>query len=166
MNNYYIEQLSQSHNKVNFNCGEESLNRYLQKQASQDIKRNLSAVYVMLDRNDPNILGYYTLCSSSVLLDDIPKEISKKLPPYPLVPVTLLGRLALDIKLQGRGLGEILLIDALKRAGKFSRELGSMAVIVEALNSRASAFYENFGFKKFFDKSNQLFLSMKVIKKL
>lgn len=143
-----------------------SLNEYLHKQASQDIKRNLSALYVLLERNTPNILGYYTLCSSSVPLDNIPLEISKKLPRYPLIPVTLLGRLALDLKLQGQGFGALLLVDALKRAGKLSKELGSMAVLVEALNTRASAFYEKFGFQKFFDKPNQLFLSMNVMNRL
>lgn len=166
MNKYYIEQLNKSHIKENFNSGEDSLNKYLQKQATQDIKRNLSAVYVLLERNASIVLGYYTLCSSSVLLDNLPQEVSKKLPRYPLIPVTLLGRLAIDIKSQGQGLGELLLTDALKRASKLSNEQGSIAVIVDALNSKASAFYEKFGFQKFFDKTNQLFLSMNVIKKL
>ena len=149
-----------------FDSGEDSLNHYLQKQATQDIKRNLSAVYVLIERDVPDVLGCYTLCASSVLLDNIPQELTKKLPRYLLIPVTFLGRLAIDIGLQGQGLGELLLVDALKRAGNLSNELGSMAVIVEALNSKAAAFYEKFGFQKFLDKTGQLFLSMNVIKKI
>lgn len=166
MNGYLIEQLDKSHNKANFNSGEDSLNNYLQKQATQDIKRNLSVVYVLLDPDTRNVLGYYTLCASSILLDSIPQKHSKKLPRYPLIPVTLLGRLAIDIKLQGQGLGALLLTDALKRAAELSLRLGSMAVIVEALNSSAIAFYEQFGVQRFLNKTNQLFLSMSVIKKL
>ncbi|MFO8812129.1 GNAT family N-acetyltransferase [Legionella pneumophila serogroup 1] len=166
MNKYCIEQLNKSHVKDNFNSGEDSLNKYLQKQATQDIKRNLSALYVLLEGQDSTILGYYTLCSSSVLIDSIPHEVSKKLPRYPLIPVTLLGRLAIDIKLQGQGLGELLLTDALLRAGRLSNELGSMAVIVDSLSSRASDFYEKFGFQKFIDKTNKLFLPMSIIKQL
>lgn len=168
MNKYYIEQLSKSHVKDHFDSGENSLNVYLQKQALQDIKRNLSAVYVLLDieQDKTTILGYYTLCSSSVLLDALPHDISKKLPRYPLIPVTLLGRLAVDVNSQGQGLGELLLIDALKRSGKLSIDLGSMAVIVESLNMKITSFYEKFGFQKLIDKKNQLFLSINVIKKL
>lgn len=166
MNKYFIEQLNKSHGKEAFNSGEDSLNKYLQKQATQDIKRNLSAVYVLLEGQDSTVLGYYTLCSSSVLIDSIPHEVSKKLPRYPLIPVTLLGRLAIDIKLQGQGFGALLLTDALIRAGRLSNELGSMAVIVDSLNSKATDFYEKFGFQKFIDKTNKLFLPMSVIKQL
>lgn len=166
MNKYYIEQLNKSHSKNSFNSGENSLDKYLQKQATQDIKRNLSAVYVLFEGQDSTVLGYYTLCSSSILIDSIPREVSKKLPRYPLIPVTLLGRLAIDIKLQGQGLGELLLTDALLRAGRLSNELGSMAVIVDSLSSRASDFYEKFGFQKFIDNTNKLFLPMSVIKQL
>lgn len=166
MSKYYIEQLDKSHSKKSFNSGEDSLDKYLQKQATQDKKRNLSAVYVLLEGQNSTVLGYYTLCSSSVLIDSIPSEISKKLPRYPLIPVTLLGRLAIDIKLQGQGLGELLLTDALLRAGRLSTELGSMAVMVDSLSSRASDFYENFGFQKFIDNTNKLFLPMSIIKQL
>lgn len=135
------------------------MDKYLQKQATQDIKRNLSGVYALLEREESDVLGYYNLCSSCVLLNELPQEISKKLPRYPLIPVTLSGRLAVDIKSQGQGLGELLLIDALKRAAKLSNELGSIAVIVDALNIKALIFYKKFGFQNFFDKKNQLFLS-------
>ncbi|WP_244941024.1 GNAT family N-acetyltransferase [Legionella sainthelensi] len=74
--------------------------------------------------------------------------------------------MAIGIKLQGQGLGELLLADALIRAGRLSNELGSMAVIVDSLSSRASGFYEKFGFQKFIDKTNKLFLPMSIIKQL
>lgn len=166
MNKYRIELLNKSHEKAQFDCGEISLNNYLKKQATQDMKRNLCAIYVLLDSKAPIILGYYSLSASSILLDNLPQEMSRKLPRYPSIPVTLLGRLAVDIKLQKKGFGEILLVDALKRAYKISNELGSMAVIVDALNDDAINFYEKFGFIRFVDRKTQLFLTMEVIKKL
>lgn len=167
MTYYFVTQFEKTHRKNTFNCRNEALNRYIQKQASQDIKRNLSAVYVLLDDSNTNmILGYYTLSASSILLDNMPQELSKKTGRYPLIPVTLLGRLALDIPVQCLGIGEMLLVDALKRMEKISHQLGSMAVVVDAIDNKATAFYKRFGFTSFGDKLNQLFLSMTTIKKL
>lgn len=166
MEQYIIERLQKNHDKETFDSGVSSLNNYLHKQASQDIKRHLSAVYILRESTQRSVYGYYTLSASSVLLDKLPPEIAKKLPRYPSIPVTLLGRLAIDVRLQNQGLGELLLIDALKRAALRSSEIGAMAVIVDALTEGARIFYEKYGFQKFLDKEQQLFLPMDVIKKI
>ncbi len=165
MKKYNIERLNKSHDKAGFNCGEDSLNQYFYTQTSQDIKRSLTAIYVLSEGEQSAILGFYTLSASALSLIDLPEDISKRLPRYPSLPVTLLGRLAVDIHCQKQGLGEVLLIDALKRADLLSNDIGSMAVVVDALNKNAIHFYEKFGFTKF-KNENKLFLTMKTIKKL
>jgi GNAT superfamily N-acetyltransferase len=165
VNKYKIELLNKFHNKAEFSCGEKSLDNYLHTQAAQDIKRSLSAVYVLLELEHPTVVGFYTLSQSAIPLLDLPESICKKLPRYPLIPVTLLGRLAIDKKFQKKRLGEVLLINALKRSKFLSEEIGSMAIVVEALNKNTVNFYEKFGFTKFIDE-NKLFITMETIKKL
>lgn len=165
MKKYKIEFLNKFHHKAGFNCVEESLNNYLHKQASQDIKRNLAAVYVLTELDNPTLIhGFYTLSSSAIPLINLPETLSKKLPRYPLIPVTLLGRLAINQASQKQGFGEILLMDALRKAAFLSEKIGSMAVVVDALNEQAIRFYEKYGFIKFKDE-NKLFLTIDTINK-
>ena len=111
-----IELLDKKHNRKEFDCGKESLNNYLQNQAGQDIKRKLSACFVLSDNETYQIQGYYTLSNNSIPLNSFPEQIQKKLPKsYTSIPTTLLGRLAIDTKFQGKGIGKILLIDAFKK---------------------------------------------------
>jgi GNAT superfamily N-acetyltransferase len=98
--------------------------------------------------DDNHIIGFYTLSASSVNVSDLPIELIKKLPKYPLIPVALLGRLAIDKKYQGQGLGDFLLIDALKRSLELSKQIGIMAVVVDAINESAYHFYQQYGFKR------------------
>jgi GNAT superfamily N-acetyltransferase len=109
------------------------------------------------------ILGYYTLSSYGVDVGDLPAEIAKKLPRYPLIPATLLGRLAVDERYQGRGIGEFLLLDALHRALGHSVDVAAAAVIVDAINPAAKRFYQRFGFIPFPSASSRLFLPMKTV---
>jgi GNAT superfamily N-acetyltransferase len=157
--------LSSSHKKESFSCGKDLLDNYLHKQAKQDIKRMLSACFVLPDDAN-NIKGFYTLSSSSIERNLLPGEIVKKLPPsYLDLPVILLGRLAVSQNYQGQGIGEILLIDALKRSYSVSREVGSMAVIVDPLDKDAVRFYEKYEFIALPD-STKMFLPMSTIAKL
>lgn len=166
MKKYKIELLSSVHNKSEFSSSEASLNNYLHRQATQDIKRNLAVVYVLIELENPNtIQGFYTISSSSIALKDFPQIASKKLPRYPSIPVTLLGRLAIDTNSEKQGLGALLLIDALKRSTLLSKEIGFMAVVVGALNENAAQFYEKYGFIRF-TENNKLFLTIETIKKL
>jgi ribosomal protein S18 acetylase RimI-like enzyme len=165
--NYLTVALDSSHNKKNFNCGKQLLDDYLHKQAKQDVKRKLSACFVLIENESKRIKGYYTLSSTAIQKDLLPEEITKKLPPnYKNLPATLLGRLAVDNSFQGQGLGELLLIDALKRSYDTSvTSVASMAVIVDPLDDAAIKFYKKYGFILLPD-SGKMFIAMDTISTL
>ncbi len=159
-----IEPLNKDHNRDAFSCGNQSLDRYLQKTASQDARRGFAAPFVAVGETDPHtILGYYTLSSFSIDLGDLPEDITKKLPAYSKVPFTLLGRLAIDQRHQHQKLGKILLYDALDRAFKQKSQVASYAVAVDAIDDNAIGFYKHHGFLQFPDNPYRLFLPMKTI---
>lgn len=161
---YITVPLDSSHNKENFDCGKPLLDDYLHKQAKQDVKRRLSACFVLPDENE--IKGYYTLSTASVERRLLPQEIIKKLPPsYNDLPTILLGRLAVSKSYQGQGLGEMILMDALKRSYFISGQVGSMAVIVDPLDEEAVKFYEKYDFILLPD-SGKMFLPMATIAQL
>lgn len=157
---------SKTHIRAGFSCGETSLDTYLSKQASQDLKRKVSTVFVLLDQPQMNILGYYTLSSYTVNIAALDKNNAKGLPRYPTLPATLLGRLAVDQHYKGKGLGERLLIDALKKSYDASQQVASLAVIVDALHKKAASFYQKYGFIAFNGEPMKLYLPMKSIEKL
>lgn len=160
------EHLTFSHNKKEFSCGKIMLDNYLQRQASQDIKRKLSACFVLLDNEANLIKGYYTLSNNIIPLDLIPDSYKKQLPEsYSSIPATLLGRLAVDSRYQGQGIGKVLLIDALKRSFIIAKSIGSYAVVVDPLDKEAENFYNKYGFIKLPD-SGKMFLPLKVINQL
>lgn len=162
---YITVPLSSSHNKEKFNCGKLLLDSYLHKQAKQDVKKRLSACFILPDEEN-NVKGYYTLSSASIERKLLPKEIIKILPPsYLDLPVILLGRLAISTDHQGQGLGETILLDALKRSHNTSKEVGSMAVIVDPLDQEAVRFYEKYDFILLPD-SGKMFLPMATIAQL
>ncbi|MCH6232409.1 GNAT family N-acetyltransferase [Cognataquiflexum rubidum] len=161
-----IELLDKKHNRDDFDCGKELLNNYLKNQAGQDIKRKLSACFVLAESTSDQIQGYYTLSNNSIPLSSFPEYIQKKLPrSYISIPTTLLGRLAIDTKYQGKGIGKILLIDALKRSYEISQEIGSFAVVVDPIDEEAEKFYEKYDFIKLPD-SGKMFISMKTLTQL
>lgn len=163
---YLTEALNPKHNKTKFSCGQEMLDNYLHHQANQDVKRKLSACFVSTDTKNQIIKGYYTLANNSIPLTLIPDHIQKKLPKsYSSIPTTLLGRLAIDSKFQGQGMGKLLLIDALRRCNETAKTLGSYAVIVDPLDRTAENFYEKYGFIKLPD-SGKMFLPMKTVERL
>jgi len=161
---WVIEPLTKSHNRTSFSCGNETLDRYLKEQASQDLRRRVAAPFILtLNHDHKTIVGYYTLSAFSVNLQDLPDDVRKKLPAYPLVPVTLLGRLAVDVRYRGKGAGEFLLSDALERAFTQSSQIAAAAVVVDAIDEKAAAFYRHFDFTDFPDKPGRLFITMKTI---
>jgi ribosomal protein S18 acetylase RimI-like enzyme len=156
---YITALLSTKHNKEDFTCGKEMLDKYLHTQAKQDVKRKLTACFILSD-NEATVKGYYTLSNTSINRDFLPLGIIKKLPPsYQHLPATLLGRLAVDINYKGQGLGTHLLMDALKRSYHNSLQIASMAVIVDPLDDEAIAFYNHFGFIELPD-SGKMFIPM------
>ncbi len=164
--NYLTVPLESKHNRDNFSCGNNLLDNYFWRQVKQDVKRKLSACFVLTDKESNRIKGYYTLSGNSISNELIPDFFKKKLPKsYSAIPTILLGRLAIDKKFQGQGIGKILLIDSLKRCFEISDSIGAFAVIVDPLDNDAERFYNKFGFIKLPD-SEKMFLPMKTIKKL
>ncbi|KKO72566.1 GNAT family N-acetyltransferase [Kerstersia gyiorum] len=158
---FQLALLDNTHNRVAFNSDSEPLNRYLQTQASQDVRRRVAACYVAL-ADDQRIAGYYTVASSSVLLTDLPANIGKKLPRYPTVPAVRMGRLAVDQAFKGQGLGGALLADALDRAAR--AEIAAFAMLVDAKDDAASAFYRHHGFIALPDSPLTLFLPLATVR--
>ena len=158
-----IELLQKSHDRAAFDCGEPSLDLYLQRYARQNAAAGVSLTYVAVWPHEPaRILGYFTLSSSSIERDLLPEEV--KLPPYP-VPSILLARLAVDRTAQGIRLGEKLLLAVFQRALFLSGEVGVWAVEVEALHERAAAFYARYGFTALGDSPFHLFVPIESIRR-
>jgi predicted GNAT family N-acyltransferase len=160
-----FEPLGQKHDRAAFSCGVDALDTYLQKQAGQDAKKHAAAPFV-LTPDGKTIAGYYTLSQYAIDLGEVPEEVAKKLPRYPAVPATLLGRLAVSSDFRGKGLGEKLLMDALYRSLKLSEQVASTGVVVDAKDEAARAFYRKYGFLELPKISRRLSLPMGTIEKL
>jgi ribosomal protein S18 acetylase RimI-like enzyme len=163
--NYLTVPLKNNHKRSDFCCEKQLLDKYFHEQVTQDIKRKLSACFVIEGDNDL-VKGYYTLSGASIKKDLVPENIKKKMPPaYQDLPVTLLGRLAIDKSCKGQGLGEMILLDALSRSYDNSMIVGSIAVIVDPLDDDAVNFYKKYGFIALPD-SEKMFIAMKTIEGL
>ena len=132
---------------MGFACGSDPLDKYLREQASQDIRRRVSACYAAIDIQTDAVAAYYTLAAGSVPLTELSEAIAKKLPRYPLVPVARIGRLAVSVAYQKRQLGAALLWDAGLRA--MQSGMGVFALVVDAKDETAAAFYKRHGFVGF-----------------
>lgn len=155
----------QAQDRSAFACGESILDAYLKTQAGQDIRRGFATVIVAVHADAPDtVLGYYSLSAASVDLTLLPENIRRKMPRYGQVPAALLGRLATDTSVQGRGLGALLLADALLRA--YKSELAWTVFLVSAKNDQAAAFYRHFGFSSFSHEPRYMWLTRGEIQKL
>lgn len=161
-----VEALDRHHDRKTFSCGTEALDRYLKQQARQDAVRRVAAPFVAIRPPDTRVLGYYTLSASVLTLDELPDELARRLPRYPQVPVTLLGRLAVDNTTRGQGLGEHLLLDALHRSLAHADQIAALAVVVDAKDEAAAAFYRHYGFVTLQAQPSRLVLPMRVIAQL
>lgn len=158
-----IEILNSQYKKRGFDCGNDLLNNYIRRQAKQDVSRDLSACYILNNSDDKKIIGYYTLSGNSINRNDFPEDLIMKLPPsYVNLSTVLLGRLAVDNTYKGKGFGETLLIDALKRCVDISKNLGVIAVIVDPIDQKAVTFYESYGFI-LIPSTNKMFIPIKTI---
>lgn len=160
-----IEPLGPGHDRSAFSCGEPALDAYLRRQASQDMRRRVAQVFVALGDEPGKIAGYYSLNAASFDKGELPPETARRLPHYP-VPAAVLGRLAIDQGYQGRGLGELLLMDAIHRVVRASAAMAVYALIVDAKNETAQAFYERYGFRAFASATRRLFLPLQTFEKL
>jgi ribosomal protein S18 acetylase RimI-like enzyme len=144
---YRIAELSPDHDRSTFSSGSPPLDRYIREQATQDIRRQVSKCFVIHETGAAAIAGYYTLAASSVPVDLLPDDLKRRLPRYPTVPVARIGRLAADRQHRGRKLGSTLVYDACQRASR--AEMGVFALIVDAKDDQAEAFYRHYGFAAF-----------------
>lgn len=161
---WVTEPLRNDHDRANFSCGNAPLDRYLKEQAGQDVRRGCATLFVLVPGpGETSILGYYTLSSYGIDAGELPADIVKKLPRYPLIPATLLGRLAVDHRHHGQGVGEFILMDALRRALHQSAGIAAAAVVVDAIDERAERFYKHFGFIAFPSIAGRLFLPMNTL---
>ena len=159
---YRFEPLTRQHDRASFRCASASLNAYLQQLARKDTERRVAVAFVMVDDAAPaTIVGYYTLSAFAVEVTELPEELQKKLPRYPRLPATLLGRLARDERFPGTG--SLLLMDALARAHKQSEQIASLAVVADAKDDAALGFYQKFGFAALGNYPNRVFLPMGTI---
>ena len=158
---FRLTPLDTTHDRATFDSGSEPLNRYLREQVSQDIRRRVAACFVAVADGN-RIAGYYTLASASLLLAELPASTGKKLPRYPTVPAVRMGRLAVDQKFKGQGLGGALLADALDRAAR--SEIAAYALMVDAKDETAAAFYRHHGFIALPDLPLTLFLPLATVK--
>lgn len=133
------------HDRSDFRCGEPALDSYLARQATQDVRRRVASLFCAVDGDDPRVLGYYTLCATTVALGELATADAKRLPPYPKVPAVLLGRLAVRSDHQGSGLGRVLLASAVRRAQVVP--VAVWCVAVDAIHERAADWYSSYGFR-------------------
>jgi GNAT superfamily N-acetyltransferase len=156
--------LSDRHERKGFASGVEALDRYLLQQAGQDVRRRIASCFVLLADDDPAPVGYYTLAATGIALAELPEPLAKRLPRYPVVPATLMGRLAVDTRHQGRGYGEFMLIDAFSRT--LRSEIASYAFVVDAKDDKAAQFYRRYRFLPLVEGGRRLFVPMAEIAKL
>lgn len=160
---FTIEPLGGTHQRKGFSCGVAARDRYLHELAGQDIKRRVSNCFVACDDAGTiaatytgTIAAYYTFAAASLPLADLPKEQRKRLPRYALLPAGLIGRLAVDQRFRGRRLGGALIMDATRRAA--GADPAIFALVVDAKDETAVAFYEHLGFRRFASRPMSLFL--------
>jgi predicted N-acetyltransferase YhbS len=160
---YRIEQLNpKKHRRDDFTCESPALTEFLHKRARKEMDARASACFVLVEDRDPGrVVGYYTLSQLSVTVQKLPESVSRKLPRYPELGATLIGRLARDVEWCGKGIGELLLIDALRRSVRVSAEAGAVVVMTDPKDEKARKFYEEFGFLPL--DETRLFIPMKEV---
>lgn len=158
-----LELLTDKHDRATFDCGEAALDEFLRKYARQNAERGVSRTIVAVRPKTSAVSGYYTVRTGAVSFELLPEKDRKLLPRYP-VPVVHLARLAVDVRERGRGLGELLLLDAFARALRLSTDVGIHGVEVVAKNDGARRFYRQYGLKPLTDDEHHLYISLKVVR--
>lgn len=155
---FRIEVLASGRDRAGFSCGVEALDGYFQRQVGQDARRRVAACYVAIEEATNKIAGFYTLAAGGVLLSDLADALAKKLPRYPSVPIARVGRLAIEKAFQGQKLGAALLADAAIRAAR--SEVAVYALVLDAKDEAAAAFYRHHGFVAFGSKPRQFMMPL------
>lgn len=151
------------HDRAVFSCGEKSLDDFLKKHAAQNQPALMSVTHVLVDPDAGEqpfpIIGYFTLSSAQVEFEDLPPEITRRLPKYPL-PAMMMGRPAIDQAHQGKKLGELLVAEAVRRCLSIGEDAGVRLLLVDALNDGVVGFYEKFGFRRTARHARRLYLTL------
>lgn len=148
------------HDCTTFDCGVPVLNEYLARFASQHRRRGISQTYVLVDTESPRaVLGYYSLSAAQIDTAQISETERKRLPRYP-IPCFRMGRLACRKDQQGKGIGRLLIGCAVDRCLKAREEVAAYALVVDAKDERAKAFYEHYGFTPCMDQPRTLYLPL------
>lgn len=165
---FIVAPLGPHHDRQRFSCGNDQIDRYLHERVSQDVRRNLSVVFVLEGADADEVAGYYTLSSLSTDPGELPADVTKKLrlPHARAIPVTLIGQFAIARTYQGLGLGERLLLDALERIWQASMSVASWAVVVDAIDDGAVRFWRAYDFIAFPKTPSRLFLPMATVAQL
>jgi ribosomal protein S18 acetylase RimI-like enzyme len=161
-----FQPLGNHHDRAAFSCSVEALDVYFRRYARQDVRSRAAAVWVLYDVAASRVAGYYTLSAFGIQPHAIPQEFLKKLPHYDPLPAILLGRLAVDSRYRRQRYGEMLLLDALRRSWEQSAIIGAVAMIVDAKDDPARAFYEHYDFIRVLDDEYRLYLPMKAIESM
>lgn len=155
-----IEPLESHHDRAAFTCGNEALDRYIREQAGQDIRRATARVFVAVMADQPDrVLGYFTLSAATVVPSDLPATLEKKLPKH-AVPAALIGRLAVDKSAQGKGLGGVLIADAVKKTRLAAETVAMAVIVVDPIDDRAEGFYAAFGFQGLKGPQRRMFMAI------
>ena len=159
-----VEALSDQHDRESFASGVEPLDKYLRQQAGQDVRRRVASCFVLVSDGDRVPIGYYTLSATSIALAELPEPLAKRLPRHPVVPATLMGRLAVDARHQGQRHGEFMLFDAFSRV--LRNDIASYAFVVDAKDDKAAQFYQRYRFRFLVEGGRRLFIPVAEIAKL
>ena len=161
-----IEPLKQEHDRSQFNCGEAALDEYLRRYARQNQDSGIARTFVALGAAEPKrVLGYYSLAVGAIDRANLPVQAAKRFPGFP-IPIARIGRLAVDRTMQGQGLGEDLMMDALRRSLRVASEVGIAAVLIDAKHERAKRFYARYEFEALPDQPLTLWLPMAAVRRL
>jgi hypothetical protein len=155
---FAIETLAKSQDRSGFRCGNDRIDRYCREIVSQDVKRDYATCFVAREIVTNRIAGFYTLSASNVPLVEVPPELARRLPRYPSVPAVLIGWLARHLDFAGTGVGELLLVDAIRTVA--TAPIGAHAVFADAIDEQAAAFYASFGFTPLIDRPLTLYLPL------
>ena len=159
-----IEPLSDQHHRENFASDVEPLDRYLRQQAGQDVRRRVASCFVLVSGDSHIPIGYYTLAATNIALAELPGPLAKRLPRYPVVPATLMGRLAVDARHRQQRHGEFMLLDAFSRV--LRNDIASYAFVVDAKDDKAAQFYQRYRFRFLIEGGRRLFIPVVEIAKL
>lgn len=158
MTRFFSELLDQ-HDRAAFTSGNDRIDMYFRQIVSQDIKRKYAACYVLVERANSRVAGFYTLSAHAIPLTDVPADVAKKLPRYPSVPAVLIGWMGRSVEHRGQHVGTLLLADAIHRL--VHSGVGAHALCADAIDDDAAAFYRKHQFKPLVSRDHSYFLPMK-----